>query len=205
MKYTSITAILSLMIVNCVSAKPIEFDTPDARIIVTRALDNWDQNNSVAGSKYISNFASRKYKFQLLGKADSVETEAIHTEVQSIANAAGFTEVPDRTATFFFFPAINMTGQEANSYSATQNKIWEYRSIELFKTNAAIAASTVVSEGGIWSAIGDGLLGGLGGLAIGSAAGKAVGGAIGSVMRVARGRRRMMRAGGCRLAASVSA
>ena len=182
MKSISLFAISSFLAANCAIAKPVEFDTPDVHIVVTRALDNWDQNNSVAGYKYISSNRAQKYNFKLLGKNDPTETEAIHTGVQIIANAAGFTNESEKPATFFFFPSNNLTGQEANNYSTTQNKLWEYRSIEFFKTNAAIAASTVVSEGGIWSAIGDGLLGGLGGLAIGSAVGKSVGGFVGSAI-----------------------
>jgi outer membrane lipoprotein SlyB len=177
-------AVLATLLAGQSIAKPVEIDTPDAHIVIVRPLDQWDQNNSVVGGQYISNFLKKRYAFQLLG-TDSETKERVRDGVQEKAKFLGFTEATERPftqATFYFELGKNMTGQQANEYSVLQNLVWQYRTIEKWKKNEAIAASTTVSEGGVWSAIADGLFGGIGGIAVGKTVGKIVGGGLGSAL-----------------------
>ena len=165
-------------------AKPVELDTPDVHVVVVRPLDNWDQNNSVIGSQYKANIAKHFYSFKLLNPDEAANKE-IYDGVQAQVESLGFsvpTEKPYSKAIYFVNPTVNMSGEDANKYTVNQNKLWKYKTIALWERNAAIAASSTRSEGSIWSAIGEGLVGGIGGSLIGNAVGKAMGGMVGAVM-----------------------
>ncbi|MDH6303271.1 hypothetical protein M2128_002217 [Polynucleobacter sphagniphilus] len=182
----AVTAVLAVAIAGPAFSKPVEFDTPDVHVLITRPLDGLNQNDSAMWDKVVSSYNQKQYAYVLQGLT-SAESEKINSEIIVLASKQGFSENADKKTRqpFIFKPPVLMSGAEVNTYISNQNKVWTYKSLELSKEEDLIAkapAAPSSSDGSVPGAIGEGLFGGLIGAGVGSAIGKAVGGSFGAVL-----------------------